>query len=1230
MVFDHSGKYLYITTSDGWVRRYNLSTNQLEAGYNLGGSLNGADIAPDDSFLLVAQDNVTGGQGTFHRLDLGTGAVTNINYTRIVNEAGGWDVAIASNGLALVTTRLPDGFSGSAPLRQIDLSNNSITERADVPAISGGHQVSGGTQIHRSADRTRFFFLEPNDSGGPIFTYSATTNSFGARIQAHMYFSTASGAVNRNGTLLGTLVGIQAPIPLSIPKVALDSAPDLQFVRGLGDLDSGVAFDAVADTLYGLSSSTNEIIAYNTNTFVDTFRLAVGEATTKMVTPFGTGTLVASADGRFLALETASGIRLFSVAQGKPSAPPVATLTTRRDLMFDHAGRYLYLTTSTGLIERLELATNDLQVVANLGGKLNGADIAGDDSFLLVAIDGIGLMQGMWQKVDLFTGAVTNIRYKRGSSEFGAWDVAIASNGLALATTTAPDGFTSTMPIRQIDLATNLVTVRNDAPASTFLGVTNPTHIHRSADGTRLYFLESNNSSGPVFTYSAVSNTFGPNAKTNTFLDNSSAAVNRNGSLLVTRRGYPNHASLDTAPDFNFVEPFSFDGGVAFDAISDRLYAADRASDEIIAYDTNTLAELYRLPVGEHLTYPVVPGGVGPYTPELGTYKLVASNDGRYLALETPSGVRLFALPSQIPPPRAPTPIFGAPVSMVFDHSGTYLYIGTATGFVWPYNLSTHQLETPYALRGAHSGIDIAPNDSFLLLGQEATGLTQGRFEKISLQDGLITKINYKGMGGEIGWDVAIASNGLAFVTTNGATFVSLRQINLATNSITVRSDTPGPTGGTKIRRSADGAVLCFLDEGLSRVFTYNASSDAFGPSSYIDVAFNSSLAVNRNGSLMALRSNGTKLETLPALTSIHSFSDLNHAIVFDSVKDVLYGISLVSFSTHEIVGYDTTTFEEKARFDLGETLQVSPPPQEFHSGAFAASPDGRHLAFITATAVRVLDLVTGITTPISALPRLGNISTRAFVGGGDNTPIAGFIVSGTTPKKVVLRAIGPSLISVGLSGAVPDTTLELHDQSGGIIAFNDNWRDSQEAELRETGIAPAHDLEAAMVQTLSPGSYTVVMRGNEGSTGLGVVEVYDIEPNAASKLGNISTRGFVGLGDDALIAGVIVRSSGYDVLFPTRQLLIRGLGPSLATFNISQPLPDPVLEVRNSDGVIVQANDDWKIPQEAAIQQTGLAPADSRESALILSLAPGNYTAILRGKNNTTGTGLVEVYNLQ
>jgi len=263
---------------------------------------------------------------------------------------------------------------------------------------------------------------------------------------------------------------------------------------------------------------------------------------------------------------------------------------------------------------------------------------------------------------------------------------------------------------------------------------------------------------------------------------------------------------------------------------------------------------------------------------------------------------------------------------------------------------------------------------------------------------------------------------------------------------------------------------------------------------------------------------------------------------------------------------------------------------------------------------------------------QLLNISTRMRVLPGDNALIAGFIVSGTDPKKVIVRGIGPSLTNFGVVGTLADPTLELHDSSQ-TLASNDNWKDTQETDIRTTGLPPNDDLESAIVATL-PGNnaaYTVVLAGKNGDSGTGLVEVYDLAASENSALANISTRGFVDTDDNVMIGGLIVGSGDRGLA----KIVVRAIGPSLSSFGITNSLQDPVLELHNGSGATVATNDNWKVidtggSQEDEIRATGIAPTDDRESALAQTLVPDNYTAILRGKNNTTGIGVVEVYNLR
>lgn len=252
------------------------------------------------------------------------------------------------------------------------------------------------------------------------------------------------------------------------------------------------------------------------------------------------------------------------------------------------------------------------------------------------------------------------------------------------------------------------------------------------------------------------------------------------------------------------------------------------------------------------------------------------------------------------------------------------------------------------------------------------------------------------------------------------------------------------------------------------------------------------------------------------------------------------------------------------------------------------------------------------------------NLSSRIRVQTDDNVLIGGFILTGTDPKKLIVRAIGPSLTDQDVPDALADPVLTLYNAAGDPIATNDNWKDDQQAEIEDTTLQPTKNKESAIVMTLPVGAYTAIVRGADNTTGIGVVELYDIDPGATTLLANISSRALVETGDNVLIGGFIV---GVTDGGQTR-LLTRAIGPSLSGA-ITDPLQDPQLDVYNSDGMVIASNDNWKDSEQAIIEATMLAPTDDRESAIVSSLDPGAYTAIVRGKGDTTGIGLLEIYTL-
>jgi hypothetical protein len=293
-------------------------------------------------------------------------------------------------------------------------------------------------------------------------------------------------------------------------------------------------------------------------------------------------------------------------------------------------------------------------------------------------------------------------------------------------------------------------------------------------------------------------------------------------------------------------------------------------------------------------------------------------------------------------------------------------------------------------------------------------------------------------------------------------------------------------------------------------------------------------------------------------------------------------------------------------------------------------------------TGTRAIGAATDASPP-TPLPQLTNISTRALVQTGDNVVIGGFIVQGSAARRVIIRALGPELTQHGVPDALHNPTLELRDGTGALIASNDNWvttiiggiiTQNQVRDIMNSGYAPTNGLESAIIADLPPGNYTAIMRGVNDTTGVGLVEVYDLNPDIASPsiLRNISSRSVVLTGDDVMIGGFIVQGSG------TKRVIVRAIGPELTRYGVRNVLTDPTLELHNAAGALIASNDNWQTTviggvitqnQVADIQNSGHAPTDPSESAIIAELPPGNYTAIVRGKNIIVGVALVEVYDL-
>jgi DNA-binding beta-propeller fold protein YncE len=271
--------------------------------------------------------------------------------------------------------------------------------------------------------------------------------------------------------------------------------------------------------------------------------------------------------------------------------------------------------------------------------------------------------------------------------------------------------------------------------------------------------------------------------------------------------------------------------------------------------------------------------------------------------------------------------------------------------------------------------------------------------------------------------------------------------------------------------------------------------------------------------------------------------------------------------------------------------------------------------------------LATASGTPKSFQPKPVNISTRLRVENGENVMIGGFIITGNAPKKVAVRAVGPSLAQFGIVGTLSDPVLELHSSSGELIAQNDNWRERRETEdeCRNNSLALQDDRESAIIASLIPGAYTAIVAGQNNATGTALVEVYDLDQTADSKLANISTRGLVLSAENVMIGGFILGGDGGGT-----KVLIRALGPSLGQVGIGNALPNPALELHDGNGALLRSNDNWRDNQETEIRNSGMAPASELESAMVETLPAGAYTAVVAGENNGAGVGLIEIFHLE
>jgi sugar lactone lactonase YvrE len=695
-VYDPSRDILYISTSGGTVERYQVDTQTLLEPLYVGRSLNGLDISPDGGTLYVADTQPDPTQSMLRKVDLATGQVTNISYP---GGSGAWDVKVVANGLVLFNSRFAG--SGGLNLYAYDPVTGTLTNRQSVRQNTG---------FARGADRSRLFFQGDNGSNGPILTYDSATDSFPSSADTGTFIDgNAATAVSRNGSL----IAMQFAGAISI----LD--PSLHTIQIVGNGDGGLAFDPVRDFLYALDTRTAKVIAYDTHTWRERFRVDVG-ASIGGGGLLGNGAITITADGSEMFLITTAGVRKIDLptetgvprtleVRGFPSftgqgtagtftvtvrdavgdvvpdyqgtvqftttdplaglppsytftaddqgthtftaifgtvgtfsltaqdaADPTITgtesgirihdnhaslipVTNRRGTVYDASRDILYISTSGGTVERYQVGSQTLLEPFYVGVSLNGLDISPDDNTLYVTEGQPGATQTLLRQVDLTTGEVSNLGYSDGS---GGWNVAVAANGKVLFDSKfAGSGWVN---LYAWDPTTGTLSSRRS--------VRQNTQIARGADRSRLFFMESNISSGPIFTYDSTTDSFPSAVDVGGFHDQDLASVSRDGALIAYKSG---SSVVVRDPSLNVVHTLtSADGGVLFDPTRDILYVVNSATSQVIAYDTHTWAELSRIAVGET---------VGSASP-LDNGVFTASSDGSTLFLSTRSGVRVISV----------------------------------------------------------------------------------------------------------------------------------------------------------------------------------------------------------------------------------------------------------------------------------------------------------------------------------------------------------------------------------------------------------------------------------------------------------------------------------------------------------------------------------------------------------------------------------------------------------
>jgi hypothetical protein len=757
----------------------------------------------------------------------------------------------------------------------------------------------------------------------------------------------------------------------------------------------------------------------------------------------------------------------------------------RRDHVFDPVQNILYISRAYGTIERYRIDTEEwLPAIevrntayevynspADLATSIYGIDITPDGNTLYVAEGQRSATQGMIRKVDLRTGTVTNLTYALGRGEGGAWDITVAANGLALFTSRFEGS--GWVPLRQIDLNTDAISVRSNAKGSGFGGeVRQDTLISSNGHRTAFFFTEANSSAGPIFTYDGNSNTFAAKNTTSTFLGNVLSSVNRNGTLVAMEKG--TEIQIRNVTDLSLVRTLTgLDGGLIFDPKQDVLYAINSTTDQVIAYDTNTWAEVYRLNIGENL------GASAAF--ENGVMSI--SQDSKFLAVSTSTGVRILGLPgynasktqafnlsagesqkldfgtrqagqlSQIngtiwndpdrngiqtageaglagwtvfldqnrngrldsgettkttdangnyaftglpaddytiaevvpagwqqtsPGKSGNIPSTFIPVAnrrdLIFDDRRNQLYITTSDGKVQRYDVATQTLLPAWTIGTSLNGGDITADNSTLYIAENQKGITQGYVYKVALDTGNVTTLLYNLNSNEAGvWDVTIGSQGKGLVSTrfSGSGSVSLRQLDLNTDTLSTRPDVPTyfhtVQQDTQISRSADRASFFLTGPNSSAgpITTYAAVSNTFPKIAEVNAFLGNALsAVSRDGSLIAMELNSGVAIMDRNFNAIENLTGIDGGIAFDPTDDILYA---ANSKTDQLIAYDTQTWKERYRWAIGEDISAS---SNFGGGMMTISGNGDYLFLSTESGIRMFTLSNEL-----GLPKAHNIN---------------------------------------------------------------------------------------------------------------------------------------------------------------------------------------------------------------------------------------------------------------